>query len=306
MSVTRNAVATVSLSLALWGQFPAAQSDQDLVGILARMSDYLRRYETELSAVVAEERYEQWIETGGSTPNASPGRVRESAGPGPTRRILISEFLMIRWPGESAWLGFRDVMFVDGVVVRNRQERLVKLFTEGPADVLERAEQISRESARYNIGTVARNINVPTQALDVLHPRLNSRFSFRHLGAEAVEGAQAERIAFEETKPPYLVQTPSGQGVRTRGLAWIDHASGAVLQTQLDLVVAEPRNQLRSRVSVTFRVEPGLGIRVPAQLRETHEQFDPAGRVGGAVQTHGRAEYSKFRRFVAETRELIK
>ena len=306
MSVTRTDVAILSLSLVLCGQFPAAQSDPGLAGILARMSDYLRRYETELSAVVAEERSEQWIETGRAVPNAAPGRVRERAGPGPTRRILVSEFLMVRWPGESAWLGFRDVTFVDGVAVRNREERLVKLFTDGPADVLARAEQISRESARYNIGTVARNINVPTQALDVLHPRLNGRFSFRHLGTDAVEGAEAERIAFEETKPPYLVQTPSGQGVRTRGVAWIDRASGAVLQTQLDLVVAELRNQLRSRISVTFREEPSLGIRVPAQLLETHEQFDPAGRIGGAVQTHGRAEYSKFRRFVAETRELLK
>lgn len=84
---------------------------------------------------------------------------------------LVSDFLMIRWPGEAAWFGFRDVAMVDGKPVRDRDERLVKLFTENSRNVFERADLIAAESARHNIGDVFRNINVPTQALDFLHPR---------------------------------------------------------------------------------------------------------------------------------------
>ena len=299
-------VVICSLGILLSAQLARGQSVDGLVETLARIKEYLVAYELALSAVVAEERYEQRIEAGKPSPNASPGRTRESAVFGPSNRILVSDFLMIRWPGESAWLGFRDVMSVDGALVRDRHNRLVQLFTDGSNDTLKDAELISKESTRYNIGAVSRNLNVPTQVLDFLHPRLSDHFSFRHLGTDTLQAAAVLKIGFEETKEPYLIKTTSGRGVRARGIAWVDERTGAVLQTQLDLMVTESRNQLRSRITVVFGIESELGIRVPRALRETHEQFDPSGRVGGAVITHGQAEYSKFRRFRTETREQLK
>ena len=131
------------------------------------MRAYLVDYETKLTGVVAEEQYKQWVEAGRTATGTSTGRVRQrdSAVQGPTKRSLVSDFLMIRWPGEAAWFGFRDVLSVDGTPVRNREERLLKLFTQNPKDVLARADLIAAESARYNIGGVERNINVPTHAL---------------------------------------------------------------------------------------------------------------------------------------------
>lgn len=73
---------------------------------------YVIDYETQLTGVVAEEHYDQWVEAGQTGTNASTDRVRERAGlvQGPTKRSLVSDFLMTRWPGEGAWFGFRDVL----------------------------------------------------------------------------------------------------------------------------------------------------------------------------------------------------
>ena len=161
----------------------------ELERVLALTGSYLVAYEKALTAVVAEEQYDQWIDTGRGSGTTSTGGMRgRPAEQGPTKRSLVSDFLMIRWPGEAAWFGFRDVLVVDGRPVRDREQRLLELFTQNPKDVLERADLIAAESARFNIGGVARNINVPTQALDFLHPRHRSRFEFRKIGEDTLDG----------------------------------------------------------------------------------------------------------------------
>jgi hypothetical protein len=296
------------LTLALCASIlPAAAQSSDLDRVLELAGRYLLDYERQLTAVVAEEQYDQWVEAGRTASTTSTGRMRESASSvvGPSKRTLVSDFLMIRWPGDAAWFGFRDVLSVDGRPVRDREERLLKLFTQNPKDVLARADLIAAESARYNIGGVARNINVPTQALDFLHPRYRSRFGFRRGGTESIEGRTVLKVEFEEREKPYLISTLSGAGIPARGIAWIDPSDGVVMQTQLDLNIAESRMLLRSRITVSYRMEEGLGLRVPAELRERHEQSDPASRFGPPTILNGRAVYNNFRRFGTETREEL-
>lgn len=280
----------------------------ELDQVLSRIGQYLVDYEKRLSAVVAEERYEQWIEAGGRPMIAGTGRSAEvGIGRGTqaaTRRMLVSDFLMIRWPGESAWFGFRDVLTVDGQPVRDREERLLKLFTQDSKDVLNRADAIAAESARYNIGDVFRNINVPTQALDFLHPRHRGRFSFRKTGEDNTDGTRAWKIEYTERERPFLIQTPSGEGVRAAGIAWVDPHDGSVIQTQLNLISAEARRVLRTQIIAVFRHQSTLGMRVPVELREMHEQSDPS-RSGPPIQVVGRAEYRNFRRFQTTTEETI-
>ena len=61
------------------------------------MGAYLIEYETQLSSVVAEERFDQ---------NIYGGRGRSSA-------LLESEVAFYRLPGGAEWLGFRDVKRVN-------------------------------------------------------------------------------------------------------------------------------------------------------------------------------------------------
>lgn len=284
-----------------------AQDSVDLAVVLKRMQAYVVDYERRLTGVVAEEHYDQRVESGRPGSGIVTGRVRERAGSvqGPTTRSLVSDFLMTRWPGEAAWFGFRDVVMVDGTPVRNREERLLKLFTQNPNDVLARADLIAAESARYNIGAVERNINVPTQVLDFLHPRYSSRFSFRKVGEDSHDRTTLWRIAYEERGEPYLIRTPAGRGIRATGVISLDTATGAVLQTQLDFSTTEARQLLRTRITVVYGHDETIGFLVPIELRESHEQSDPGSGFSGVVRLSGRARYVNFRRFRAETHERL-
>jgi hypothetical protein len=307
MGRTTSFAAACLTTIVLTTETPSGQDTVELASLLQRTRAYVVDYEQRLSGVLAEEHYDQWVEAGRMGTSGSTDRVRERAGlvQGPTKRSLVSDFLMTRWPGEAAWFGFRDVLVVDGAPVRNREDRLLTLFVQNPGDVLARAGTIAPESARYNIGGVERNINVPTQVLDFLHPRYSSRFSFRKAGEESLDGRTVWRLTYDEREQPYLITTASGRGIRASGAVWVDHATAAVFQTQLDLSTAEARQLLRTRITVVYRHDDNLGILVPAELRESHEQSDPSSRFGGGIQLSGLARYTKFRRFRTETHETL-
>ena len=82
--------------------------------LLGRATAYVQYFVNQFANVVAEERYTQ--ET------TSPHR----------RRVLRSDILMVMFPGATEWLVFRDVAEVDGKPVRDREERLTKLFVDPP------------------------------------------------------------------------------------------------------------------------------------------------------------------------------
>jgi hypothetical protein len=278
--------------------FRVAQQDT-LELVLQRTAQNLVQYYSSLSVLVAEEQYEQWIETVGqssqalSLPAGQP--TRENIGP--PRRILVSDFLLMHLPGQAAWLGFRDVLLVDGQPVRDRQERLAALTTQNPKDFVAQASKIAEESARYNIGDVFRTINVPTQALDVLHADYQARFSFRRSGQESVDGNTAWKIQYTERNPPYLIRRTDGQGLRAAGIVWIDPTGGTVLKTQLEVVIAEAVQVLRTQITVDYRSDAKLGLRVPVEMQETHDLTEPQKRSGSTSRIRGRARYQNFRRF---------
>ena len=131
--------------------------------LLDRASRYVESFQRNFGSVVAEERYEQTLRRviGGNTTSVQRG------GGGPMETVLVSDFLLVQVPGEG-WLPFRDVFERDGKQVRDRQERLAALFLKGSSrSAFEQARAIMDEGARYNIGNVARNINMPTLAAAV-------------------------------------------------------------------------------------------------------------------------------------------
>ena len=81
----------------------------------------------------------------------------------------MSEFAIVKAAGRVGWSGFRDVVEVDGKPVSDRRDRLLSLLT-GPAGGEAELRRIADESARYNVGPVIRNFNVPTTALFFFHP----------------------------------------------------------------------------------------------------------------------------------------
>jgi hypothetical protein len=263
--------------------------------VLARASAYVETLHAQLAGMVAEERYEQ-RERGG--PNTVPGAVR--------RRVLQSDFLLFRPEGEQRYYGFRDVFEVDRRAVRDRDERLARLFLRAPASTTDRQiASIRRESALYNIGNVARNFNTPTYALLFLRESHKHRFTFEPvsdnsppLGLDRPEsegGVDLEVIGYRETWPTTVLRGADGRNMPAQGRFWIEPTSGRVRATEL--VVEDPA--VKAVIAVRFEVvdldgDPRL---VPIEMRERYNNRQTVTRIDGT------ATYSHFRWFSVEVTE---
>jgi hypothetical protein len=270
----RAAVAVVAIATSASGQ-PRPPTLND---VLSRLDAYLERYETTVATVVAEERYSQTLEF--------------KAFAGQQTRTLRSDYALARAPGGQAWSGFRDTYEVDGQPVRDRQDRLLALLAEGSAASAQQALRITRENARYNIGeaVVTRTTNVPTVALDLIHPRHRSRFAFARSGEEVLDGTPVWVLSYRERGGrPTVVRTPTGRDRRTNGRVWVDPWSGEVLRTELSW--AEPP---QSVIVVEYGRDEAIGARVPITM--TEEYHSDRGTVTG------HATYTNYRRFQTAAR----
>ncbi len=268
---------------------PAAEPA--LAQILAKAQAYVAAYTAALSAIVAEERYEQRLAL--ARPLGRNTRDEPMTG----RRVTRSDFLLVRVPGENRWLPFRDVFEVDGVPVRDRDERLQKLFLEAPATAFARAARISDESARYNLGEIVRTINLPVMPLRFLEPANAWRFAFASRGPETIEGSQTCRVEFRETARPTLVKSGrerNASDVPADGSFWIDPTIGRVVKTHLRLQAG----QATMDTTVVYRPADKLDVWVPSEMRERYEY--PRNTITGV------ATYSNVRRFQVTTEERLK
>ena len=73
---------------------------------------------------------------------------------------------------------FRDVTEVDGKKLKDRNDRLARLFLSPSKSTASQARKIMDESSRYNIGDIERNINLPVLALVVLDRNMQPGFEF--------------------------------------------------------------------------------------------------------------------------------
>jgi len=126
------------------------------------------------------------------------------------------------------------VVEVDGKPVTDRRDRLLSLLT-GPAGNEAELRRIADESARYNVGPVIRNFNVPTTALFFFHPQLVDRFTFRRAGSKKIDGVETLAIDFKETRRPTLVMRSDGSDVPCEGTVWVVPADGTIVRTRLRL-----------------------------------------------------------------------
>src|SRR6185503_15245265 len=286
-----------SVALTVWTSHPAAASRQQpdadpLRVVLERAAAAVALFEREFAAVVAEEHFEQRVEK---------YTVLE-------RRETRSDLLLVQVPGHDGWLPFRDVFVVDARAVRDRSERLQKLFLDAPETALTNATRISNESSRYNIGPVVRTINTPTFGLMLLRPSYAARLTFRKRGEEVVAGERTWRITFVERVRPTIVRTlpRGGEDVPLEGTLWIEPSSGRVIKTLVRTIgTPDPGSllpvysaQTLMWVEVTFTPSETLGFLVPEKMTEWARAID-------RTQVTGIATYSRFRRFTVRTTETL-
>lgn len=259
----------------------AAQQPAALDVVLARLGAYLLDYETKVFELVAEERYKQWVK-------------RRSGYGGDTilRRNLRSTYFLVRLPDGHAWFGFRDVVHVDGRDVTREGRPMAQVLSERTASAYDEALAIMRGNAKYNIGDIYRTINVPLQALDLLHPQNRTRLDFHADGRGRVGGQETAIVAFQERSVPTLptlVSDGFGGELLARGRVWIEPATGAVLRTELGFNGRAARFLKDSSIRVDYRRDPKLQVLLPTEMEETY---------GLEIEVlHGEATYRNYRRF---------
>jgi hypothetical protein len=195
---------------------PSAQKTEPaLEQVVARVGQYVAAYGEKASAVVARESYTQHFTIGGALERP---------------RRLVAEFAIVR--ADRGWAGFRDVVEVNGEPVGDRRDRLLSLLTSQSATLSE-AARIANESARYNVGPIARNFNTPTTAMFFFLPDNLSRFAFTAKGRKIIGKVPTLEIAFKETHVPTFVMTRAGKDVPVEGTLWVNPDDGTVIRTRI-------------------------------------------------------------------------
>jgi len=261
----------------------AAASSNEANAVIQRAAAYLADYEWELSSVVAEETYAQRVVTYPVQGLAFGNRQAKTR-----RRELVSDFLLIRHR-DQGWQGFRDVYVVDGQTIRDRENRFERLVLTGDDDVpvSRRWRRLAEESARYNIGTAHRTINVPTFALLVLRDSHRGRMQFETDGHEEVFGTPATVIRFREREGPPLI-TEHGAPRMARGRLWIDPRNGRILRTEIE--TGDGHRAVHARVRVEYHHEPSLDLYVPISMSERYHS-------DGGQTIECEATYANYRSF---------
>jgi hypothetical protein len=275
------AIAIVSIAVA----HSRGSDKPSLKDVLRRVTTYVEAYGEKASIVVGTERYTQRLSNGRSG--------------GTAQRSLVAEFAILRAEANHTWIGFRDVIEVDGQSVTDREDRLIDILTTSSGGIDE-ARQISNESARYNIGAILRNFNVPTAALFFFTPDNLHRFKLTLKNRNA---AGRWEIGFRETRKPTLIRTPDGDSVPTEGTLWVDPADGTVVRTHLHLREFSDRHsepqQGSTEIEVTYRRFEALSMWLPERMTESYLAI---ARSGSWSRITAHAEYSNYRRFQTSAR----
>ena len=261
-----------------------------LTEVLDRATMYALNFKRQFIGIVTEEIYTQDVVT--------YTRFR----PEVTHRELKSDFLLVRTEENERYVEFRDVAEVDGRLVRDRADRLTRLFLE-PDKSADQIQKIMQESSRYNIGRVLRNVNTPTLALAFLDPEYKSRFTFSiaadrtpalAMRAEHARDAASPSfvvptdvwvVEYQETRPRTIIRSPENRDMPAHGRFWLEGDTGRLIMTEL--IAGD--GSLRATIDVSYQSEPLLGFSVPVEMRERYEAPN--------VVISGTATYGNFRKF---------
>jgi len=274
---------------------PAAAEPPTLADVLARAGAAVIELQQQLSGIVAEEDYVQDVHRLGLGTRAA------NILPAVTHRELKSDLLLVRPVGANRWMQFRDVFDVDRRPVRDRSERLMKLFVSPTSSTASQAELIAAESSRYNIGNIQRTLNVPLLSLAILEPRNQPRFGMKIAKGDApVRSAAAAMrgvwvVEYREVEPRTIIRTTGDRDMPSHGRFWIDPETGHVLASEL---IAEDLT-IHGTIAVGYDLEPTLRVMVPIEMQERYDVYGDRSRVSGT------ATYGKFRQFQVKVDERI-
>ena len=276
--------------LALLAALPTLAARQDECNyeeLVPRISAAAAELTDALSTAVAWEDYLQEVFEVKDPSAPIPRKLRENTLM--LRRRLGSDILLARVTS-GQYYGFRDVAQVNGREVAERGERIRRLFIALRGDPSQ-ARALIDESARFNIGYIQRNLNVPTLVLQLLLPESVGRIDFRRLiGRDSLDGTCV--VAFREVRGPYLVGREDGLARPLEGSLAVIPASG-----RLKRVIVNAAHSAGERIELTvdFDAFEGFDQLLPSRMTEVY--------LYPLELTRCEARYSNYRRFSVESTE---
>jgi hypothetical protein len=270
----------VTILVALLLQQPVA----DLDTVIRRATDYVSRYEAELGNLIGTEYY---VQNATLLDSSTPPRVAQRM-----QRRTSSDFLIIQVGTE--WAAIRKVNRVDGGKVKEKPIPFEDAFDDSPAANSKRLQDMNIESTEYNLGSVRRDINLPTFALKVLRRQEVPRFSFERAGTAKINGLQTWKIRFHETSGQSLVVAANGAMLYSRGMLWIEPDTGRVIQTEFELDNPYSVPPVRGHIVVTYNAGKKTQLLVPEVMTERYESM--------YTIVECRADYSNFRPFEVDVK----
>ena len=261
--------------------------------VLSSGMRYAMNYEQRFALLAADELYVQELmrppNPGDNLSRSNPGGGMRAGGPMNIQNIK-SDFVLVQlgMDGEG-WMPFRDAFEVKGKKLRDRDERLVKLFTGNDKNAFDKAARFNEASTKHHLGNVARTINIPTLGMMLLHPRVNERFEFTDGGEESIAGRVLRKALYREMARPTLIKTTRGRDLALTGTIWIEPFTGAVVKSEMN--AADPA--VRCQVTVTFRRDDGLEMWVPDRMEE---YYKAALAVADILATATYTNVRKYRR----------
>lgn len=261
---------------------PAGAQKPAVSEVLKAAADYLPKYAEKIGVLAAEEDYIQREPTSGSA----------------TRR-LHSDFAFVGFD-QGMVRSYRDVFSIDTKTVRQRDDRLLKLFQGSVSDsAQQQGAAFADEGVRQYLSPNLRMFDDPTMALEFLRPDNQPQSDFSVDSVKTMDGAQVAILKFKEGKGANVLSAPEGSSAS--GRFWVDVATGAVRQSEL--VVSS--KSFMFKVTVKYALDPGLGLWLPVeaiQLADVTQApgglstMGAGGLMGQRQSLEGRASYSKFRR----------
>lgn len=264
-----------SLAVVATVRAPLIAQQPALADVLAKAAERVVAFSDPTRVLTCEERYKQILErvrelvgfdAGAGSPSGSRSEV---SAVGMNTRVWIAELVIVATPGNQAdglpWREFRDVVSVDGKMVRDGQSRLANLASL-PADVGGfKALEASQEASNFMFGRLQRAADIPRAALLFLHPANQSRFEFKKGGQRTIDGVKTWEVKFKEKSAPTIIRASGDKDAPSIGSFWIDPTTGDVLESYLK---SADFKEVYDELTVTYAKDPETGLRLPATLVE--------------------------------------
>jgi len=252
------------VTVAACGLLAVAANKPDAKEALVRVQQYLEAWQQQLSAIVAEELYEQSLRSPLPGSGTTEWRLRE------TRR-LRSDVLLLRAPADNLWLCFRDVLSVDDKPVHDRQARFDALFNDPSATLIADAKLIADETARYNLG-FHRTVNTPTAAFVFLVNRYARNMKWSLRTNERLGDRRVWMLRFEQHRAPFAVHAWGTRPLRSSGRIWVEPDSARILRTEL-VVEATGKPTVVTDFAYVASVDAWAAVRMEERFQTASERI---------------------------------